>query len=227
MKIFNKTLITTGALFIASAGALAPAQAASVETWDALAQCESGGNWNTSTGNGFSGGLQFTPSTWAAFGGSGNPANASKSEQIRVAENVLVGQGWGAWPSCSANLGLYGNSGSIASTQTPAPSVVTPQSETAPVEIAQPVVVEEAVSPVEAPFEAPIVEDTSAFVGSPVAVGETVVGESNYTVKKGDTLSQIAINNNVDGGWEKLAEMNADIIPNPHAIEVGQVIQLP
>jgi len=68
--------------------------------WDAIAACESGGNWGISTGNGFSGGLQFTQSTWNANGGSGSPANASRAEQIRVAENVLRTQGIGAWPTC-------------------------------------------------------------------------------------------------------------------------------
>ena len=68
--------------------------------WDAIAQCESGGNWGISTGNGFSGGLQFTPSTWRANGGSGSPSGASRDEQIRVAENVLHSQGIGAWPVC-------------------------------------------------------------------------------------------------------------------------------
>jgi hypothetical protein len=77
----------------------APAQASSVN-WDAIAACESGGNWGISTGNGYSGGLQFTPSTWSSNGGSGAPANASRNEQIRVAENVLHTQGIGAWPAC-------------------------------------------------------------------------------------------------------------------------------
>ncbi|OBI10799.1 transglycosylase family protein [Mycobacterium scrofulaceum] len=76
-----------------------PVRAYSVN-WDAIAQCESGGNWSISTGNGFSGGLQFTPSTWRANGGSGSPAGASREEQIRVAENVLHSQGIGAWPVC-------------------------------------------------------------------------------------------------------------------------------
>jgi hypothetical protein len=68
--------------------------------WDAIAQCESGGNWGISTGNGYSGGLQFTPGTWRANGGSGSPNGASRDEQIRVAENVLHSQGIGAWPVC-------------------------------------------------------------------------------------------------------------------------------
>ncbi|BCP31156.1 transglycosylase family protein [Mycobacterium intracellulare] len=76
-----------------------PVRAYSVN-WDAIAQCESGGNWSISTGNGYAGGLQFTPSTWRANGGSGSPSGASREEQIRVAENVLHSQGIGAWPVC-------------------------------------------------------------------------------------------------------------------------------
>ena len=77
-----------------------------VSTWDKVAQCESGGNWATSTGNGFHGGLQFTASTWRSFGGSGMPHQASRTEQIAVAERVLAAQGWKAWPACSHKLGL-------------------------------------------------------------------------------------------------------------------------
>lgn len=68
--------------------------------WDAVAACESGGNWGTATGNGYYGGLQFTMSTWRANGGSGSPHQASRDEQIRVANNVLKSQGIGAWPVC-------------------------------------------------------------------------------------------------------------------------------
>ncbi len=81
------------------ADAPAPIRAYSVN-WDAIAQCESGGNWGISTGNGYSGGLQFTPSTWHSNGGAGSPNGASREEQIRVAENVLHSQGIGAWPVC-------------------------------------------------------------------------------------------------------------------------------
>jgi LysM repeat protein len=79
---------------------------ASGGVWDRLAQCESGGNWGISTGNGYSGGLQFSAGTWAANGGSGSAHNASRAEQIRVAERVRASQGWSAWPACSAKLGL-------------------------------------------------------------------------------------------------------------------------
>jgi hypothetical protein len=86
------------------------ANAATDGQWDAIAQCESGGKWNTSTGNGYSGGLQFTSSTWRANGGSGSPAGASRAQQIAVAEKVLASQGWGAWPSCSRKVGARGSS---------------------------------------------------------------------------------------------------------------------
>jgi resuscitation-promoting factor RpfA len=79
------------------------AHAADPVNWDAIAQCESGGNWAISTGNGFFGGLQFTLGTWRANGGVGNPVNASREEQIRVANNVLRTQGIGAWPVCGAH----------------------------------------------------------------------------------------------------------------------------
>jgi LysM repeat protein len=89
-----------------SPSASASAAPASGSVWDQLAQCESGGNWGTNTGNGYSGGLQFAQGTWAANGGSGSAHNASREEQIQVAERVRASQGWGAWPACSSKLGL-------------------------------------------------------------------------------------------------------------------------
>jgi LysM repeat protein len=81
-------------------------RSASGSVWDRLAQCESGGNWGINTGNGYSGGLQFSAGTWRANGGTGSAYNASRAEQIRVAERVQASQGWGAWPACSSSLGL-------------------------------------------------------------------------------------------------------------------------
>jgi LysM repeat protein len=74
--------------------------------WDRLAACESGGNWSINTGNGYYGGLQFSLSSWQGVGGSGYPNQASREEQIARAEQLLARQGWGAWPACSAKLGL-------------------------------------------------------------------------------------------------------------------------
>lgn len=94
----------------AAAVMLAPnASAASDADWDRLAQCESGGNWHINTGNGYYGGLQFSQSTWEAHGGTEFAPRAdlaSREQQIVVAERVLASQGWGAWPACSAQLGL-------------------------------------------------------------------------------------------------------------------------
>ncbi len=85
------------------------ASAAPASTWDKVAQCESTGNWAINSGNGFYGGLQFTNSTWAAFGGTSYAPRAdlaTKAQQINVAEKVLASQGPGAWPVCSVKAGL-------------------------------------------------------------------------------------------------------------------------
>ncbi|MYW65616.1 transglycosylase [Streptomyces sp. SID8379] len=87
--------------------ASAATTAAPASSWDSVAQCESGGNWSANTGNGFSGGLQFTQSTWAAYGGTQyapSAHQASKGEQINVANKVLASQGAGAWPNCGVSL---------------------------------------------------------------------------------------------------------------------------
>ena len=86
-----------------------PAEAATLRTWNRLAQCESGGRWHINTGNGYYGGLQFSSPTWRGFGGrkfARNAHRATKAEQIKVAERVRRAQGWGAWPYCSRRLGL-------------------------------------------------------------------------------------------------------------------------
>ncbi|EHB58069.1 Transglycosylase-like domain protein [Mycolicibacterium rhodesiae JS60] len=83
------------------------AQAAPDAEWDQVARCESGGNWAINTGNGYHGGLQFSPGTWAAHGGGqyAPAANmASKDQQIAIAERVLASQGRGAWPVCGRGL---------------------------------------------------------------------------------------------------------------------------
>lgn len=98
------TVAATAALVAAPLAMSAGTANAASGNWDAVAQCESSGNWAANTGNGFYGGLQFTASTWQEFGGSGMPHHNSRDEQIRVAEKVLAGQGPGAWPVCSKYL---------------------------------------------------------------------------------------------------------------------------
>jgi resuscitation-promoting factor RpfB len=75
--------------------------------WDRLAECESGGNWHINTGNGYYGGLQFSLGTWRAYGGTGLPSQHSRETQIAIATKLRNAQGgYGAWPACSAKLGL-------------------------------------------------------------------------------------------------------------------------
>ncbi len=98
-------VVATGAVVaIPLAIGAGTANAAGSHDWSGVAECESSGNWAANTGNGFYGGLQFTQSTWEAYGGTGSANNASQAEQIRVAENVLEGQGVGAWPVCGQYL---------------------------------------------------------------------------------------------------------------------------
>lgn len=170
-------------------------------TWDSLAQCESGGNWATNTGNGYTGGLQFSDSTWAAYGGTGSAANASRDQQIAVAEKVQASQGWGAWPSCAAQLGLSGGATAVA-----------PQS--VPVQIPQAPVTQVPVT------QAPAVSAPQHAAPVPLS-GET------YTVEPGDTLSIVAEKLGVEGGWERLADANLDTVANPNLVFAGQVLQLP
>ena len=168
-------------------------------TWDSLAQCESGGNWSTNTGNGFSGGLQFTSSTWSAYGGTGSPENASREQQIAVAERVQASQGWGAWPSCASQLGLSGGGGAPV--------------QSAPVQSAP---VKQATQVQSAPVQPAPRHATSVPLS-----GET------YTLQAGDTLSIVAQKLGIQGGWQHLADANLDTISDPNLVFEGQVIQLP
>lgn len=111
MKRMVTMLVTPIMALAAMLGSVGSASAASLETWDALAQCESSGNWHINTGNGYYGGVQFSHRTWQAYGGgvfSYNAHGATKGQQILIAEKVLAdpNQGWGAWPACSREIGV-------------------------------------------------------------------------------------------------------------------------
>ncbi len=191
------------------------ANAASTSTWDALAQCESSGNWAINTGNGYAGGLQFSPTTWAAYGGTGSAADASREQQIAVAERVQASQGWGAWPSCSAKLGLSGGAtGAVQAPPVQAAPVQAAPVQSAPVQAA----------PVQsAPLQSASV--TQAPAGKH-ATAVALSGET-YTLQAGDTLSKVAEKLGIEGGWQRLADANLDTIANPNLVFAGQVIQLP
>jgi hypothetical protein len=107
-KAVAKALLATaisGALAVVPMALSTGTANADSVNWDAIAQCESGGNWSINTGNGAYGGLQFKQATWSSNGGVGSPATAPRAEQIRVAENVLRTQGLNAWPKCGAQGG--------------------------------------------------------------------------------------------------------------------------
>lgn len=123
-KTVAKVAVTGALVGTAGLAFSGTANAAPDSDWDRLSQCEAGGNWGINTGNGFQGGLQFSPSTWTSHGGGEYAATAnqaSREEQIVVAERVLESQGWGAWPSCSSQLGL-----SSGPTQRDAPAPTAP-----------------------------------------------------------------------------------------------------
>ena len=192
-------LIVAGAVAVGAPVALAGnAEAATDATWDRLAQCESGGNWAINTGNGYYGGVQFNLATWHAYGGSGLPSNASRGQQIAVAERVLAAQGWGAWPSCSRKTGASGGS---------TPRAITASAPAAPKPAAPKPAAPKPAAP--APAAAP-----AAGTGA------------TYTVLPGDTLSKIAATRNVAGGWQAVWNRNTGVLSNPNVLRVGQQLVL-
>ncbi|MGV1007105.1 MAG: transglycosylase family protein [Dermatophilaceae bacterium] len=205
-----------GASVIAAAAAgVATSSSASADTnWDAIAACESGGNWSISTGNGFSGGLQFSSSTWRAYGGgsySGSASGASREQQIAVAERVLAGQGIGAWPVCGARSGSSA-SVSRSTTRTAPAKATTTTTRKATVTKSTPKAT---------------VKKTTTTTKSTKPANKVAVSGNTVTVKAGDTLSQLASALGVKGGWEALYAANTSKVSNPNLIYVGQVLQLP
>jgi len=220
------------------------ASAASSSTWDQVAQCESTGNWGISNGNGFSGGLQFTPSTWKAYGGgqyASDASQASKSQQIAVAERVLAGQGPGAWPVCSQKAGLgKGGDADATAAKSDKPSGKTKstvESKAAPEASAQNTAGDRTTANTTGPktgsgSEVQVKSKSTKNVTSKVAPKSTISGkhaaaEGGYTVRAGDTLSSIAAKTGVEGGWKALADANAGLIgDNPDLINVGANLTL-
>ncbi|MGW7252530.1 transglycosylase family protein [Streptomyces sp. NPDC054834] len=205
----------TGAAVAAPLMAAGNASAATASEWDAVAQCESGGNWSINTGNGYYGGLQFSASTWAAYGGTqyAPQANqASKSQQIAVAEKVLAAQGKGAWPVCGKGLSgaAYTGSSSGSSNSSNSSSSAGTTTRSADQKAAS------------RSSERPAAKKT---VTTPT--GKKVKkGDGEYKVVKGDTLSSIAEKHHVAGGWQKLFQLNKDIIDDANVIYPGQQLHL-
>ncbi|MEU2060657.1 transglycosylase family protein [Streptomyces sp. NPDC013455] len=185
------------------------ANAADAATWNKVAACESSGNWSINTGNGFYGGLQFTQSTWEAYGGARYAPRAdlaTRDEQIAVAERVLDGQGPGAWPVCSARAGLARGGGG--------PGVHPDSAATRPAASA-------------ATKSAPA-QPRSAKDVAPQTTPQSRAGRAEmYTVVRGDTLSEIAGDHHVRGGWRTLYAGNRTTIgADPDLIVPGQRLAL-
>ncbi|MFC0097090.1 transglycosylase family protein [Micromonospora marina] len=185
-------------------GPAAPASAG--VNWDAVARCESGGNWKINTGNGYYGGLQFSRATWNGYGGRKYAARAdlaSRSEQIAVAEKVLRGQGIGAWPVC----GRKGGSASAAATRSERATTKAAPKKAAP---------KRAAARTATPQRA-----------ATRAAPRPSSGAGTYVVRRGDTLSEIAVAQRVDGGWRALYERNRAVVgDDPGLIFPGQRLRL-
>ena len=197
------TVMTTGA---ASAQAYGP-----YSVWDRVANCESTNNWGISTGNGFYGGLQFSSSTWAAYGGHryAYQANrASRIEQIQVARRVLASQGPGAWPVCSVRAGLTRYSGHATTYRLPVHAGIA------------------ALIARRAFFAQRHVGAVHAVAKKP-APRHAVASHGVYRVVPGDTLARIAAKRHVAGGWPALYRANRATVHNPGIIRVGQILRLP
>ncbi|MFJ3536156.1 transglycosylase family protein [Streptomyces sp. NPDC090109] len=201
------------------------ASAATSSEWDRVAQCESGGNWSINTGNGYYGGLQFSASTWAAYGGTAYASTAdqaSKSQQIAIAEKVLAGQGKGAWPSCGVGLSGASYDGGAAES---APQQEQPKQQPKQERKAEQPTTrsEQRQAPKKERQAAP--ETAKKTVTTPT--GKTVKkGDGEYEVVAGDTLSKIADAQGVKGGWAQLFELNKDVVENADLIYPGQQLHL-
>ncbi|MFE9055949.1 transglycosylase family protein [Streptomyces mutabilis] len=219
----------TGAAVAAPLMAAGNASAATASEWDAVAQCESGGNWSINTGNGYYGGLQFSASTWAGYGGTQYAATAdqaTKAQQIEIAEKVLAGQGKGAWPVCGTGLSNAAYTGGGSESQDSGSSQSSGSSESAQSSQSQ-----STGSTADRSTE----QRASRSDERPAAKKETVTtptgkkvekGDGEYKVVKGDTLSSIAEEHDVKGGWAKLFKLNDDIVDDADLIYPGQQLHL-
>ncbi|MBU6534951.1 transglycosylase family protein [Streptomyces sp. NPDC057245] len=216
----------TGAAVAAPLMAAGNASAATASEWDAVAQCESGGNWSINTGNGYFGGLQFSASTWAAYGGTQYAASAdqaSKAQQIEIAEKVLAGQGKGAWPVCGTGLSGAAYTGGGSEDQgSGSGSSESSQSQSGGSSAERSTEQKASRS-----SERPAAEQKTEKKTVTTPTGKKVEkGDGEYKVVTGDTLSSIAAEHDVEGGWEKLFKLNDDIVDDADLIYPGQQLHL-
>ena len=196
---------------------LAPTAPSTV--WDDIAQCESSGNWSINTGNGFHGGLQFTASTWKAFGGTRYASaaeHATREQQIVVAQEVQASQGWNAWPVCSKKA--HAANQSRTKTVATAPATMPAHSSHA----ARP-----AHQPTAAPAPTPV-PPAAVAPSTPTLTNQASPSQATTVlVQAGDSLSTIATRHNIKGGWQWLYQQNKTQLTNPHLIRPGERLNLP
>ncbi|MFD9605232.1 transglycosylase family protein [Streptomyces sp. NBC_01224] len=212
------------------------ASAASVATWDAVAQCESGGNWSINTGNGYYGGLQFSQSSWAAAGGTQYAPRAdlaTKAQQIATAEKLLDMQGPGAWGCAGAgnltNDGVDPGVDTGSSSNSTSSSNATEQKSTpaAPKQQAQPEKTARTEAPAASRSDRSVAPQAESKKTVTTPTGEKVKkGDGEYKVASGDSLSKIAADRKVKGGWQQLFELNKDIVKDADLIYPGQQLHL-
>ncbi|MFB6988485.1 transglycosylase family protein [Streptomyces sp. NPDC056230] len=204
------------------------ASAASVATWDAVAQCESGGNWSINTGNGYYGGLQFSQSSWAAAGGTQYAPRAdlaTKAQQIATAEKLLAMQGPGAW-GC-AGAGNLRNDGVDPGVDTGSSSKTDSGATQQQSQPAQPKKAERTEAPATNRSDRTTAPQAESKKTVTTPTGEKVEkGDGEYKVVSGDSLSRIAADHKVKGGWQHLFELNKDIVKDADLIYPGQQLHL-
>ncbi|MEU0336066.1 transglycosylase family protein [Streptomyces sp. NPDC006193] len=207
------TAALAGAALLAPLGLLTATDAAAADNgvWDRIARCESGGNWHINTGNGYYGGLQFSASTWRAYGGTAyapRADQASRSAQIAVAAKVQRAQGWGAWPVCSARAGAFGAAPATASGTAPQKSGSALR------------------KPGPAPRRSAAAKTAPAGTPrQPAARTGRSATRGDYTVREGDTLSTVAARHKTT--WQRIYAANETVIgPDPDLIVPGQRLVL-
>ncbi|WP_405578951.1 transglycosylase family protein [Streptomyces sp. NBC_01190] len=214
---------------------LSSAHAAGQPVWEKVASCESSGDWNINTGNGFYGGLQFAASTWKSFGGSAYAPRAdlaTKNQQIAIAEKVLRSQGPGAWPVCSIRAGLTREAATASHTvRIPAPKAKPAAPRHTEQLVADTLRTEHAGHAGHSGKAAADPQHTGKASATPHRAKETAKtpkqGHEQYTVAAGDTLSGIAADEHIHGGWPKLyADNRAVVGGNPDLILPGQHLSL-
>jgi len=211
-----------GAATIAAGVATASEAKAAGSIWDAVAQCETGQNWATNSVPGYSGGLGFANRYWAAFGGtefSQLPYQATREQQIVVAQRILAVNGPSAWPVCGPRAGLTKANGGAATAAAPT-TTSRSTTRTAPSTTKAPATTKKATTPKATTNAAPKAAP-KATTTAPAVSGKTV------TIKLGDTLSELALQLGVKGGWQALYQANTSIVKNPNLIYVGQVLSIP